>query len=114
MVHIRLQIYRQLQEFFALMEEHKNLRREYQRIQAELRSFYQQNTGTQLSSFSSNSQEVLKRVSHRIRLQVNLDRFFRLFFCFLFTIFIFFVVVVVFWIFIIFHHKNNFYFNCVV
>jgi hypothetical protein len=57
------------------MEEHKNLRREYQRIQAELRSLYQRQQESGLFdkegvALSSSNQEALKRATQRLRIQV--------------------------------------------
>jgi len=54
---------------FSLIEEHKNLRRAYQRIQAELWSLYRQGIDSKDGNFSSSNQEVLKSMSRRLRLQ---------------------------------------------
>ncbi len=54
----------QLKEFFSLVGEHKNLRRQYQKIQAEILSLYQKDDYSNV--FKETQQEMIKRASQRV------------------------------------------------
>jgi hypothetical protein len=54
----------QLKEFFSLVGEHKNIRRQYQKIQAEILSLYQKDDYSNV--FKETQQEMIKRASQRI------------------------------------------------
>lgn len=56
----------QLKEFFSLVGEHKNIRRQYQKIQAEILSLYQKDDYSNV--FKETQQEMIKRASQRIDL----------------------------------------------
>ncbi len=61
----------QLKEFFSLVGEHKNIRRQYQKIQAEILSLYQKEDYSNV--FKETQHEMIKRASQRVPEQVVND-----------------------------------------